>query len=62
MSKRVLKRLEPATLTSPIYNSVSFYANQKRSESFDQLVERSNLTRGIRKPGKFDLPNSVAQK
>jgi len=32
------------------------------TERFDQLVERSNLTRGIRKTGKFDLSNSFAQK
>ena len=44
------------------YNFVSFDANKKGSQRFNQLVERSNLTRGIRNPGKFDLSNSFAQK
>jgi len=34
----------------------------QRSERFHQLVERSDLTRGIIKTGKLDLPNSAAQK
>jgi len=45
-----------------IYNLASFYPNKNRSEHFDELVNWTILTRGIRNQGKIGRPISVAQK